>query len=392
MKITVNRISILKALIPCSTIIAKKSTFPIIDNVLIEGKGNKLLFRTTSLNTEVLSTTNTEDDVTGFKCLMPCDLLLRSIKSIRAEDLTLRIKEKEAGGTTLHIKTKKGNMKIEGVPFEEFPKTKYEKIDEFATISNNKIFDSIKSSLSFIQANDTRPALTCLSLKLVKDSLTIKAMSSTHGGKIEMKNVTNSFDVEFDISIQKQLIASFFNIELEGPFNIHVNDKVIIIKNNSTMFICDLFTEAKFPNVEPIYAQKEVGYFVVNPKELVDTVNRVCNLSEVEEKGGRTITFTVKEGMKGVEVASESYLGASDEINEIISDETKGGELTQDVNIRINAVYLQSVLQCCDTEYLNCHIQRLEGQYNKPIFFSYDNKSAEGDVIEEKEFVLMPML
>jgi DNA polymerase III sliding clamp (beta) subunit (PCNA family) len=83
--------------------------------------------------------------------------------------------------------------------------------------------------------------------------------------------------------VQKQLIASFFNIELEGPFNIHVNEKVIIIKNNSTMFICDLFTDAPFPNVDPIYAQKEVGYFVVNPRELIDTVNRVCNLSEVEE-------------------------------------------------------------------------------------------------------------
>ena len=81
-------------------------------------------------------------------------------------------------------------------------KTKYEKIEKYATISNDKIFDSIKNSLSFIQTNDTRPALTCLSLKLVEDKLTMKAMSSTHGGKIEMKNVSNSFGLEFDVSVR----------------------------------------------------------------------------------------------------------------------------------------------------------------------------------------------
>jgi DNA polymerase III subunit beta len=391
MKITVNRIAVLKALIPCSTIVAKKSTLPIIDNVLIEGVGNKLNFRTTSLSTEVMSYAKTEDSVEGFRCLMPCALLLNAIKSIRTEDVTLRVKEKEAGGSTLHIKTKKGNMKIEGVPEEGFPVTKFKKIDHYATISNNKIFDSIKDSLSFIQANDTRPALTCLSLKLLKDALTITAMSSTHGGKIEMKNISNSDEVEFDIVVQKQLIASFFNIELEGPFKIFVNEDILIIKNSTVMFICDLFTELKFPNVDPIYAQKEAGSFVVNPKELIDSVNRVCNLSAVEEKGGRTLTFSIKEGMSGVEVSSESYLGSSDEMNDIISDDTKGGNLTQDINIRLNAIYLQSILQCCDTELLNCHAQRIEGVYNKPIFFTYDVKSN-GDTTEEKEFVLMPMM
>jgi len=390
MKITVNRIAVLKALIPCSTIVAKKSTLPIIDNVLIEGKGNNLHLRTTSLNTEVISVAKNAESVDGFRCLIPCDLLLRAIRSIKSEDLILRVKEKEAGGVTLHIKTKKGNMKIEGVPEDGFPDTKFRKIEQFATLTNNKIFDSVKDSLSFIQANDTRPALTCLSLKLEKDSLFIKALSTAHGAKMEMKNITNSFDIEFDIMIQKQLIASFFNVELEGPFNLHVDKDVIIIKNKSTMFICDLFTDIKFPDVDRIFDQKELGYFVVSPKELMDSVDRVCNLSAVEEAGGRILTLTVKSGLKGIEVASESYLGSSDEINDIISDETKGGELKEDINVRINALYLQSVLQCCNTEFLNCHIGR-DKESNKPLFFSYTN-NVEGEVVEEKEFILMPMM
>jgi hypothetical protein len=95
--------------------------------------------------------------------------------------------------------------------------------------------------------------------------------------------------------------------------------------------------------------------------------------------------------MTGVEVNSESYLGSGDEVNDIISNETKGGDLTQDINIRLNAIYLQSVLQCCDTDFLNVHIQKTDGAYKKPIFFSYDVKHEE-ETLEVKEFVLMPML
>ena len=108
----------------------KKSTIPIIDNVLITVDNGILNMRTTNLATE-MSYSMKLSDSNGFTCLVPCILMLNAIKSIREEEITLSIIDKEESeDKILQIRTKKGRSKLEGYNPEDFPNKKVETFPE----------------------------------------------------------------------------------------------------------------------------------------------------------------------------------------------------------------------------------------------------------------------
>lgn len=388
-KVLVNRIDVLKALSACQAVLNKKAIFAALENVLIEAKGDKLFFRTTSLNSEMISYVTLEDPVDDFMCLVRCSVLFNTMKSIKTETVKMSLKDKEAGGHVLTVKTSKGSVKIEGDNPGDFPEEKEIGTDKYITLSSSTILDEIKDTLSFIQVNDTRPSLTCLALSLEDDMLTSKAMCPTHGSKLTYSGISNPYDLQFNIAIQKPLIAQFFNAEINDKSNIYVSDETLTIRTGRTSFTCDLYTEIKYPNVEPIYNQKDKTYIVVNPKELRDSVVRVCNLSSVEEKGGKVVEFKIKSNFDGVECSSESYLGSSSELNDILEHQDGGQGLDHDINITLNGNFLLSVLNSCDVDKCKLHYTKIEDKYTKPLFFDY---SPEGNVGQTKEYVLSPMI
>ncbi len=392
MKIKINKNELLKGLVYCASIIPPKTIIQGLECVHFKIQDKELTMRSTCMDSEVVCKIDIAEDV-EVNCLIPCNLLLNTIRLIREEFIQFTFKKKEQNDDyVVQIKTKKGSSKIQSLSVVGFPDSKIEKTEfkEYVTFSGNEGINEIKGALDFVKVEDLRPSLSCLSLVVEGENMQVVGMNGIAGGKLNVK-IHNSFELTNKIVIKKNIVDNLFKMTPAPTSKLYINQEMFMVKSGSVTFVGDNYTELKFPEVDHLFQNKGEGYVVINPREVKDSIMRVVNFSEAGDNGFRLVGIDIEDDYSSFKTLSSNYSGSSEEVNEVIRKDVNFPKKEDNaLRAKLNSIYLLKILDSTEKNVKVNFFNVEEGPYNKAIHISVEGETADAEY--EKQFIIMPSI
>jgi DNA polymerase III subunit beta len=133
--------------------VSPKSQLPVLQNILLEAKGDKLRLSSTDLEIGIEAFVPCKIDEEG-ETTVPARLFTELVNSLTDEVVTLTAED-----NTLHVQTKRTKSTFQTISADEFPKLYEEKGELLATLPAKDIKREFSSVVFAASADTTRPAL-----------------------------------------------------------------------------------------------------------------------------------------------------------------------------------------------------------------------------------------
>jgi DNA polymerase-3 subunit beta len=266
MKITTNRQNFVQALSLGSSLSGKSKVLPVLDFTKLSFKNNKC--RISSYDGEIAISTicKCDSDLEDKVFYVEPQILLKSLRSIKEEDVVLDFSEKE-----LVINHRRGKFNIPLQDVAEFPTPVFDNDTQKITISSSILFNWIKESRTFVSTDSLRPTLCGFYLYIQDGELGICA---TDGFKLYSDNVAYQSDCNMDAIIpEKTANALLSMVNGTDKTEILFGENNIVFKNETTSLICRKIT-GKFPNFQAVIPNNHTVSADFRKEDFSDSLNR----------------------------------------------------------------------------------------------------------------------
>ncbi len=291
MKFSVNQQDLQQALNYCQGVIEKRSTLPILSNILLDVKKNSLTLTATDLdlifihkinNIEVLEEGNT----TTTSSIMYD--IVRKFSPGKKINLTLTDTSK------LHLESEKSVFNLNCISSTEFPITD-ENFNQNEFIIKSKNLLKLMNKCKFSVSNDeTRHYLSGIYLHQTevdeKNYLTAVATDS-HRMSISKIKLDNKIDFE-PVILPKKTIFQLCSLldNYDGDVKVsNVKSKIKFELSNSILI--SKLIDGKFPNYIQVIPKNNQKKLEINLKTFLNSVDRVASVS-LDKKDGVKFNLT----------------------------------------------------------------------------------------------------
>ena len=329
MQFVVKRDALLKSLNFVQGVVEKKNTLPILSNVLLELKNNKLSVVATDLdiifNDEILEVKIIKEGSTTTSAAILFDIL-RKIPS--NSDLNFELKTENK----LSLKSENSNFNLLCLPIDNFPTFADEFKGQEISLDNSKFLKLLNKTRISVSNDDTRHYLNGIFLHLTeahgRNFLTGVATDS-HRLSSSSLEINNSDQFQSFILPRKTVyqLCSLLS-ENSEPLTMQTSEnkiKFIIGK----MRLVSKVIDGKFPDYKKVVPTNNDKKLTVSSKDFISSIERVTSVS-----------LDVKEGVKLLINKDNIQLSVnsanSGEGNEKIKAEFNSDSL----NISFNSKYL----------------------------------------------------
>ncbi|MEE4312017.1 MAG: DNA polymerase III subunit beta [candidate division KSB1 bacterium] len=339
MNFTISKNDFYKSLQKVIGVIPSKTTIPILENVLLELKEEKLHLTGTDLEICV----STEIKVNGVQtgtCTVPAKALndiLRELPDVPIE-ITLD------GNNMLHLKTEKGLYKLVAQPKDEFPSIVVEESEGKLEMESSSLSRLIDKTIFAVSSDELRPTLMGVYFQLLEDELRCVA---TDGHRLVKLSNRNYKSEEFQKSVivpTKALSLVHKNIDSlpnkdEKMVSFSVGENHVIFRMYDT-FIYSKIIEGNYPKYENVIPMNNDKKLVVNRDDLAASVKRVAIFSNLLT---HQIKFHVEDNRMVVSSEDIEFGGEGSEEIAVKFDH-------ESMEIGYNAMYILDVLRHLDTD------------------------------------------
>ncbi|HEY5040050.1 MAG TPA: DNA polymerase III subunit beta, partial [bacterium] len=154
MKVVLTRADLAKGISTVQSAVASKNTMPILANVLLEARENKLEFVATDLDM-------------GIRCSVPAEIVEKGSITINAKKLSDIVRELPDASVDLEIDDshkmilicQKSNFKIHGLPKDDFPILPEVKRDKVFKVKGSLLHEMIRKTIFAVSTDETRYVL-----------------------------------------------------------------------------------------------------------------------------------------------------------------------------------------------------------------------------------------
>ena len=368
MKFNLNQKDLQQALNYCQGVIEKRSTLPILSNILLEIADSKLIITATDLdlifihkieNIEVLK----EGKTTTTSSIMYD--IIRKIDSGKKINLTLSDSNK------LHLESEKSIFNLNCINASEFPITD-ENFDENKFLIKSKQLLKLLNKCKFSISNDeTRHYLSGIYLHQteVDDKVYLTAVA-TDSHRMSISKIRLNQKINFEpIILPKKTIFQLCSLldNFDGEVEIsNIKSKIKFELDNSILI--SKLIDGKFPNYIQVIPKNNQKKLEIELKSFLNSVDRVASVS-LDKKDGVKFNLT-----KNALNLSVNNANSGD------GKETLTAKFEHDLEISFNSRYLIDVASQIDGEKIE-------------IFFNDSGSPAlikdPGDF--DSIFVVMPM-
>jgi len=347
MKFTVTRNSLLSELNLAQGVIEKKSTIPILSNILLEAVGDHI------------DITATDGDVT-IRCGCPTAVAAEGATTISARrlfDIVRLLPENSEIEMSLlengWVELRSGNShyKIVAIPKDDFPAIP-EASPTITVISGNLLEKMIQRTMFAITQEESRYSLNGSLLVLQPD---IVSMVATDGHRLAL--VSKSIEVDGVEKEEKVLIPRKTLIEILK----FVSGRDIMVefgRNENHMFfssgnkqIVSRILAGQFPNYELVIPRENEKLIVIETKSLGDCIRRAAVMSDEKLK-------LIKLSFSTGELEISAMNSDAGESREVLPIEFEG----EKINIGFNSQYLLDFIGACGTDSVSIAIRDSETQ------------------------------
>lgn len=370
MKVSIQQTELLKSMARVQSIVERRTTIPILSNVLIEAKETNLYLRTTDLDIEVLDKVSAEIETPG-SLTVGANTLYEIVRKLpdgsRVEFLN------EIGSSQLEIVASRSKFSLSTLPKEDFPVMASEKYDfEFSLRAKEirRLFDKSKFAMS---SEETRYYLNGVYLhQCVESEKHILRAVATDGHRLAQIDIENpGLTDNFSGIIVPKKTVSELKMVLENEndeISISISNNKIRFSNNS-LTLTSKIVDGTFPDYKRVIPLDNDKKMKVNATEFSEAVERV---STVSSERSRAVKLSLSNGKLHLSVNSPENGKAEDEI---IIDYDQS-----DLEIGFNARYLQELTS------------QVDGKNVEFSFKSSGDPALMRDIDDEgATYVVMPM-
>ena len=333
MKFKIIRSKFLEGLKSVQNIVAGKGSLPILQNVLLEGKDNKLTLTTTDLDISIKCEIECEIGEQGLSTL-PVKLLFSSISKAAEGEIEVEIDEKEHAT----IVAGSAKFKLAGMPESEFPRLPKDDEAFSYTLNQQTLREMFRKTSYAASQDDTRRTLKGVLMSFKDSKLT---MVATDGRRLAL--VEN--EIEFPKSAEKDIVLPFKAVqELQRSLSgeeevcIMVQNSQISFKLGNVMVYSKLIEDA-YPNYTQVIPKECAEHITVDRQLLLDALDR-ASVMTMDEAHSTKLIF---EGNKLIVTSAASEIGeAKDEV-----DIKYAGEKLE---IMFNPSYVMDPLKAIDDD------------------------------------------
>ncbi len=285
MKFNVNQQDLQKSLNYCQGVIEKRSTLPILSNILLEAGNSKLTITATDLDLIFIHQINDIEIIEEGKTTTSSSIMydiVRKFSSGKKINLTL------GGENKLLVESEKSIFNLNCISPSEFPVTD-ENFSQNEFIVKSKQLLKLLNKCKFSISNDeTRHYLSGIYLhqSLLDDQIFLTA-AATDSHRMSISKFKLSEKVNFDpVILPKKTIFQLCSLleDYDGDVKISNIKSKIKFELNKSILISKLI-DGKFPNYVQVIPKNNQKKLEVDLKLFLDAVDRVASVS-LDKKDG----------------------------------------------------------------------------------------------------------
>tara|TARA_B100000131_G_scaffold213945_1_gene205710 strand:+ start:262 stop:1374 length:1113 start_codon:yes stop_codon:yes gene_type:complete len=338
MKFNINQQDLQQALNYCQGIIEKRSTLPILSNILLEVQNSKLTITATDLdlifihqldNVEVLE----EGKITTTSSIMYD--IVRKFSSGKKINLTLNEKSK------LHLESEKSNFNLNCITAKDFPITDENFENDFFKIKSKNLLKLLNKCKFSVSNDETRHYLSGIYLHQTeveeKNYLTAVATDS-HRMSISKIRLEEKINFEPIILPKKTIYQLCLLLDnYDGEVKISNAKSKIKFELENSILISKLI-DGKFPNYIQVIPKNNQKKLEIDLKLFLNSVDRVASVS-LDKKDG--VKFNLSNNSLNLSVNNTNSGDGKESIN---------AKFEHELEISFNSKYLIDIASQLDGE------------------------------------------
>ena len=368
MEFSVKKYDLLEELDLTQGVVERKTTIPILSNLLFEAKGNRLAITATDLELSIRTSCEAKVKKEGAGTI-PAKKLLDLVRLLPDEEIKFKLLDNHY----IQITCDRKNYKMVGMSKENFPA-----LPNFphamVKVPAKLLADVIAKTTFAISLEESRYTLNGALLVLKPSSLTMVATDGHRLAMIEKDHKFEGLPAETRVLIPKKAMTEIQRLSAEAGDDAAVDfaqDESHLFFQFGSRLLTSRKLTGQFPNYEAVLPRDASKTVVLERDELQNALRRV---SQLADQRSHAVKFMLaKEGIE-ISASSPEY----GEAKEAIEKEFKGDPIA----IGFNAQYL---------------LDFLGAAANGPISFELKDEQSAGqlrplaDESSRYRYVVMPM-
>jgi DNA polymerase-3 subunit beta len=338
MKASIEQTELFRAMGRVQSIVERRTTIPILSNVLIETRDDHLFLRTTDLDIEVLDKVKATVEIPGA-LTVGANTLYEIVKKL--PDGSLIQLSADSGSSQLEISASRSRFFLSTLPKEDFPIMASEEYENDFTVKAKvikRLFDKSKFAMS---SEETRYYLNGVYLHpYQEEGKNFLRAVATDGHRLAQIDVETPGGLETftGVIVPKKTVSELrMVLETENDeISISISSNKIRI-SNETVTLTSKVVDGTFPDYKRVIPVNNEKKLIVNATEFSEAVDRV---STVSSDRSRAVKLSLSSGKLHLSVNSPENGKAEDELLVDYSDDT--------LEIGFNARYLQELTSQVD--------------------------------------------
>lgn len=330
MEFSVAKSVLLEELSTTQGVVERKTTIPILSNLLVEAKGSRLTITATDLELSIRTSCDAKIKKEGAGTI-PAKKLLELVRLLPDGEIKVRLLENH----WVEIVSERKKYKLVGMARENFPALPA--MPHTLVKIPAAILGSLIAKTKFaISMEESRYTLNGGLLILKPDTL---AMVATDGHRLalaEIDHKLSGLNGEVKVLIPKKAmdeVAKLASIaDTDGQMEFAKDESHLFFQSGHRLLISRILT-GQFPNYEAVLPRENNKTVVIDRVELNDAVRRV---SQLADQRSHAVKLSVSE--EGIEISASSP--EYGEAKEIIEKEYKG----ETIAIGFNSTYMLDFL------------------------------------------------
>ena len=343
MKFSVNQQDLQQALSYCQGVIEKRSTLPILSNILLNAHNSKLILTATDLDLIFIHHINNIEVVEEGKTTTTSSIMydiVRKISSGKKINLTLNDKNK------LHLESDNSVFNLNCMSHSEYPVTDENFNQNEFTIKSKKLLKLLNKCKFSVSNDETRHYLSGIYLHQTEvDEKKYLTAVATDSHRMSISKIRLEKQIDFEpIILPKKTIFQLCAIldNYDGEVKISNMKSKIKFELSNSILISKLI-DGKFPNYIQVIPKNNQKKLEIDLKLFLNSVDRVASVS-LDKKDG--VKFNLSKDTLNLSVNNT---------NSGDGNETLVTKFDYDLEISFNSRYLIDVASQLEGERIELH-------------------------------------
>lgn len=337
MELTVGKADLQKELQLCQGVVEKRSTIPILSNVLLKAVDGRLQIAATDLDVTILSSCAAKISTPGGVTI-EAKRLFDVIRSLPDDDVHMTLQENNS--VTIEAGTAK--FRLLGLPAEDYPTLPTVNVSEGYTIPLDELKTMVGKVKFAITHEETRFQLNGALLKIQPNKM---EMVATDGHRMALINFPSAITgkgkkgTDLTILVPRKALDEILRLEggEEGTVQFGVSDNQLFFEAGDRRLLARMI-DVNFPNYMEVISRDNDRKVLVDRERLLATIRRI---SLVANERTRAVRFDFAPGKLTVS-STNPELG---DARETVPIDYAG----QPFFVGLNAAYVMDFLSATDT-------------------------------------------